>query len=161
MVSNMVYGIEQANVTIEWTPPTNGGNVMYTIGTTPAPLSGAISDTDSTHINITVNYNITYMVTVAINTTCGVQEATATFSIGGLVLYYCKMQCKRMMYFPAGCPSPSVPVNGMISGLTATNEGAEITYQCGPGFQPQNISTAVCGSNGLWSPDPALHDCTG
>ena len=65
------------------------------------------------------------------------------------------------LYFPAGCPRPSVPVNGMISGLTATNEGAEITYQCGPGFQPQNISTAVCGSNGLWSPDPALHDCTG
>ena len=48
-----------------------------------------------------------------------------------------------------------------FSDLTATNAGAEITYQCGPGFQPQNISTAVCGSNGLWSPDPALHDCTG
>ena len=82
MVSNMVYGIEQANVTIEWTPPTNGGNVMYTIGTTPGPLSGAIPDTDSTHIDITLNYNITYMVTVAINTTCGVQEATTTFNIG-------------------------------------------------------------------------------
>lgn len=83
MVSNMVYGIEQATVTIEWTPPTNGGNVMYTIVTTPAPLSGAIPDTDSTHINITVNYNTNYMVTVAINTTCdGVQEATTTFSIG-------------------------------------------------------------------------------
>ena len=64
------------------------------------------------------------------------------------------------MYFPAGCPHPSVPVN-VIFNLTATNEGAEITYQCGPGFQPQNISTAVCGSSGLWSPDPALHDCTG
>ena len=84
MVNNMVYGIEQSNVTIEWTPPTNGGNVMYTIGTTPAPLSGAIKDTDSTHINITVNYNTNYMVTVAINTTCGVQEATAIFNIGGL-----------------------------------------------------------------------------
>ena len=87
MVSNMVYGIEQANVTIEWTPPTNGGNVMYTIGTTPAPLSGAIPDTDSTHINIIVNYNTNYILTVATNTTCdGVQEATITFNIGGLVL---------------------------------------------------------------------------
>ena len=148
-----MYGIEQVNVTIEWTPPTNGGNVMYTIGTTPAPLSGAIPDTDSTHINITVNYNTNYMVTVAINTTCdGVQEATITFSIGELVLFV-------VQDFPAGCPHPSVPVNGMISGLASTNEGAEITYQCGPGFQPQNISTAVCGSNDLWSPDPALHDC--
>ena len=85
-----MYGIEQANVTIEWTPPTNGGNVMYTIGTTPAPLSGAIPDTDSTHISITVNYNTNYMVTVAINTTCG-GEATTTFNIGGLVLYYCSI----------------------------------------------------------------------
>ena len=85
-----MYGIEQANVTIEWTPPTNGGNVMYTIGTTPTPLSGAIPDTDSTQISITVNYNTNYMVTVAINTTCdGVQEATTISSIGGLVLYYC------------------------------------------------------------------------
>ena len=76
-----MYGIEQANVTIEWTPPTNGGNVMYTIGTTPAPLSGAIPDTDSTHISITVNYNTNYMVTVAVNTTCAV-EATTTFNLG-------------------------------------------------------------------------------
>ena len=82
MVSNIVYGTEQATVTIEWTPPTNGGNVMYAIGTTPAPLSGVIPDTDSTHTNITVNYNTNYMVTVAINTTYGVQEATATFNIG-------------------------------------------------------------------------------
>ena len=65
------------------------------------------------------------------------------------------------MYYPVGCSFPSLPVNGMISDLTATNEGAEVTYQCGPGFQPQNISTAVCGSNSLWSPDPALHNCTG
>ena len=89
MVSNIVYSVEQANVTIEWTPPTNGGNVMYTIGTTPAPLSGAIPDTDSTHISITVNYKTNYMVTVAINTTChGVQEAITTFNIGGLVSLY-------------------------------------------------------------------------
>ena len=85
MVRNMVYGIEQANVTIEWTPPTN---VMYTIGITPAPLSGAIPDTDSTHINITVNYNTNYMVTVVINTTCdGVQEET-TFNICKSLFFY-------------------------------------------------------------------------
>ena len=100
IVSNMVYGIEQANVTIEWTPPTNGGNVMYTIGTTPAPLSGAIPDTDSTHISITINYNTNYMVTVAINTTCGgVQEATATFIIGELVLALYIMLCARICIF--------------------------------------------------------------
>ena len=83
MVNTIVYGIEQANVTIEWTPSTNGENVMYIIGTTPAPLSGAIPDTDSTRITITISYNTNYTVTVGINTTCDgvVQEAT-TFNIG-------------------------------------------------------------------------------
>ena len=83
---NVVYGIEQANMTIEWTPPTNGGNVMYIIGTTPAPLSGATPDTDSTHINITISYNTNYMVTVGINTTCGVMQEATTFNIGGLAV---------------------------------------------------------------------------
>ena len=100
----MVYGIEQANVTIEWTPPTNGGNVMYTIGTTPAPLSGAIPDTGSTHINITVNYNTNYMVTVAINTTChGVQEI---FNIGTVIQAFWSLT--KCLLFSWLCKSFSV-----------------------------------------------------
>ena len=80
-----IHGIGQSDVTIEWTPPPNGGNdVMYTIGTTPAPLSGAMSvTTSSTQTTITVRHNTIYTVTVGVNTTCaGVQEATGTIHIG-------------------------------------------------------------------------------
>ena len=80
-----IHGIGQSDVTIEWTPPPNGGNdVMYTIGTTPAPLSGAMSvTTSSTQTTITVGHNTFYTVTVGVNTTCaGVQEATGTIRIG-------------------------------------------------------------------------------
>ena len=80
-----IHGIGQSDVTIEWTPPPNGGNdVMYTIGTTPAPLSGAMSvTTSSTQTTITVRYNTIYTVTVRVNTTCaGVQEATGTIRLG-------------------------------------------------------------------------------
>ena len=84
-LSDPIHGIGQSEVTIEWTPPPNGGNdVMYTIGTTPAPLSGAMSvTTSSTQTTITVRYNTIYTVTVGVTTTCaGVQEATGTISIG-------------------------------------------------------------------------------
>ena len=80
-----IHGIEQSDVTIEWTPPPNGGNdVMYTIGTTPAPLSGVMSvTTSSTQTTITVRHDTTYTVTVGVDTTCaGVQEATGTLRIG-------------------------------------------------------------------------------
>ena len=79
-----IHGIGQSDVTIEWTPPPNGGNdVIYTIGTTPAPLSGAMSvTTSSTQTTITVRYNTIYTVTVGVETTCaGVQEATGTIRI--------------------------------------------------------------------------------
>ena len=58
---------------------------MYTIGTTPAPLSGATSvTTNSTQTTITVRYDTVYTVTVGVNTTCaGVQEDTIYIRIGG------------------------------------------------------------------------------
>lgn len=61
----------------------------------------------------------------------------------------------------AGCPRPPVPMDGSIIPFPATNEGAEIVYHCDPGFQPQSDVTAMCASNGLWTPDPALLQCVG
>ena len=61
----------------------------------------------------------------------------------------------------AGCPSPLPPMDGSIILFPATNEGAEIVYHCDPGFQPQSNVTAMCASNGLWTPDPAQHQCIG
>ena len=76
---------------------------MYTIGTTPAPLSGAMSvTTSSTQTTITVRYNTIYTVTVGVNTTCaGVQEASATIRIGEwkqeiIDPIYPRMQCSPM-----------------------------------------------------------------
>ena len=65
-----------------------------------------------------------------------------------------------VLYHVAGCPRPSVPVGGSISPFTATNEGVEIVYGCGAGFQPQENRTATC-SNGVWTPDPGQWQCTG
>ena len=88
-----IHGIGQSDVTIEWTPPPNGGNdVMYTVGTTPAPLSGAMSvTTSSTQANITVTHNTTYTVTVTMNTTCGeVQNVSGTIHIGEWGMEECR-----------------------------------------------------------------------
>lgn len=60
-----------------------------------------------------------------------------------------------------GCMVPQILDNVQLLPFDATNEGAVIIYQCSPGFQPLALSTAVCGSNGLWIPDPVLHNCTG
>jgi hypothetical protein len=38
--------------------------------------------TSSTQTTITVEYNISYTVTVGLNTVCGVQEATGTIYMG-------------------------------------------------------------------------------
>ena len=59
--------------------------------------------------------------------------------------------------FPAGV-SPNVL---LPDDMPPYSEGAEIIFQCMPGFQPQENITTLCGSNGLWSPDPTLHNCTG
>ena len=61
----------------------------------------------------------------------------------------------------AGCPRPLPPMDGSIIPFPATNEGAEIVYHCDPGFQPQSNVTAMCASNGSWTPDPAQHQCRG
>jgi hypothetical protein len=57
---------------------------MYTVTITPPPLSGAFSvATSSTQITTTIEYNISYTVTVGVNTAaCGVQEAMGSIFLG-------------------------------------------------------------------------------
>lgn len=60
--------------------------------------------------------------------------------------------------FPARVPvNVALPVNGLTR-ETHYYEGDDIVYQCLPGFE---VGTTVCGSNGQWTPDPALHNCSG
>ena len=59
-----------------------------------------------------------------------------------------------------GCGIPALS-NGVQLTISATNEGAEIMYECMSGFQPHETLIVVCGSNGHWSSDPAPHRCIG
>ncbi len=62
--------------------------------------------------------------------------------------------------FPAGVSSNvQIPVSGQQQ--TLYYEGAVLMYRCRTGFQPQDVVSTVCGSDRLWSPDPARHNCAG
>ena len=59
------------------------------------------------------------------------------------------------------CSEPTVPRNGSIGTYQNTTEGAVIVFRCNPGFVPAGNMTAVCASDGRWSPNPAEVRCTG
>ena len=63
-------------------------------------------------------------------------------------------------FFPANCGDPTLPTNGSIGTYQNTTEGAEIVFGCNPGFVPAGNMTAVCASDGSWTPNPATHVCT-
>ena len=63
-------------------------------------------------------------------------------------------------FFPANCGDPILPTSGSIGTYQNATEGAEIVFGCNPGFVPAGNVTAVCASNGSWTPDPATHLCT-
>ena len=50
------------------------------------------------------------------------------------------------------CGSPQPPVNGMVTNITSTLEGSEVTFQC-------NTLTAICNRDGRWSPTPGKQVC--
>ncbi len=41
-----------------------------------------------------------------------------------------------------------------------TIEGANISFNCVPGLEPQRDDVSVCSSNGSWVPDPAHRICS-
>lgn len=61
---------------------------------------------------------------------------------------------------PANCSDPNPLENGSIEAFQNTTEGAEIFFECDPGFAPAGKMRAVCTSDGRWNPDPAMHMCT-
>ena len=57
------------------------------------------------------------------------------------------------------CSDPS-PVAGVtFRPFSDTTEGANISFNCGPGLEPQREDVSVC-SNGSWVPDPANRICS-
>ena len=60
----------------------------------------------------------------------------------------------NFIVLPVDCGSPQPPVNGMVTDITNTLEGSEVTFQCG-----NATATAVCSKDGRWSPDPGQQVC--
>ena len=62
-------------------------------------------------------------------------------------------------FLPANCGDPTVPTNGSIGTYQNTSAGTKIVFGCNPGFVPVGDMTAVCASDGSWTPDPATLVC--
>ena len=60
----------------------------------------------------------------------------------------------------ADCGAPPPPVNGSLQLDTNTTEGSVVVFQCDPGFVPEGVMTAVCGSDGQWTPNPGGVTCS-
>ncbi len=57
------------------------------------------------------------------------------------------------------CSDPSPVAGGTLSPFSDTTEGANISFNCVPGLEPQRDDVSVCSSNGSWVPDPAHRIC--
>ena len=68
-----------------------------------------------------------------------------------------------IMIVPLECDRPSVSSDRgvVIEPLneTMTSFNALITFHCEEGLIPNTTIEAVCGSTGVWSPNPANHMC--
>ena len=81
-VMNVVNGSDSSTVTIEWIAPTDP-SIEYTITTTPIPISPSMSvTTTSLTIDIIVEYNRDYTITVSIETCAGPRQTTTTVFVG-------------------------------------------------------------------------------
>lgn len=98
--TDSVLTIEQATVTVEWTPPPNGENLMYVVEVTPPPLSGPMTViASSTRTNISVNYNINYTVTVRVNILCSGRVPQA---VGNIFIRMLKRSYYMLCYVHEG-----------------------------------------------------------
>ena len=82
---DVVNGSDSSTVTIEWTPPT--ALVQYTTTTTPVPISNMSvtttpPTTDPIQMDIIVEYNRDYTITVSIETCAGPRQTNTTVFIG-------------------------------------------------------------------------------
>ena len=85
-VVDVENGTDSSTVTIEWTPPT--ALVQYTTTTTPVPISPTMSVTTTPpttgpiQMDIIVEYNRDYTITVSIETCAGPRQTTTTVFVG-------------------------------------------------------------------------------
>ena len=60
-----------------------------------------------------------------------------------LIMFYCASSS-------VGCPAPSEPVNGSVSGFTSASVGSEVTYHCDTGLTLVGERVAMCTSDLVW-----------
>ncbi len=146
---------ESASVTIEWDPPSQGGSPLnYTITTTRDLISGPPPVTSTT---ITINYNTDYTITITASNCVGngITSDVLSVNIGEFNNQILLTLLKYINNTVVNCSDPS-PVAGVtFSSFSDTTEGANISFNCEPGLEPQREDVSVCFSNGSWVPDPA------
>ena len=52
-----------------------------------------------------------------------------------------------------GCPAPSEPVSGSVSGFTSASVWSEVTYHCDTGLTLVGERVAMCTSDLVWVPN--------
>ena len=64
-------------------------------------------------------------------------------------------------YIPLDCDRPSVSSDRgvVIEPFNNTLFNATFVFHCEEGLIPDTVIEAVCGSTGVWSPNPANHLC--
>ena len=61
----------------------------------------------------------------------------------------------------ADCGALPLPVNGfLLPPYTNTTEGSVAAFQCDSGFVPEGVMTAVCESDGQWTPNSGNVTCS-
>ncbi len=58
------------------------------------------------------------------------------------------------------CSNTSPAAGVTFRPFSDTTEGANISFNCEPGLEPQREDVSVCSSNGSWVPDPAHKICS-
>ena len=57
------------------------------------------------------------------------------------------------------CGTPLASSGVVFEQLNSTEFASVVIFCCQDGLKPYDVVTAVCGSGGVWSPNPAHHVC--
>ena len=110
--------------------------------------------------NVILNYNTHYNISIRGRNCAGSSESTA--------IQYIECECQDNLSFTVcnftaspsvGCPAPSEPVNGSVSGFTSASVGSEVTYHCNAGLTLVGESVAMCTSDLVWVPNGSEIKC--
>ena len=127
-------------VSIQWKAIARS-NVKFVITTAILGQSGSTKQTQSSNIDITLQYNMVYLIVLQASNCVGRSGETAL----------------RLKFIR--CQKPTSPTGVIISPYSSTSEGSIITYQCKEGSMPNEIIRSTCNEKSQWKPDPMTMRC--